>query len=144
MNSTVKVVAFNDGSVVKQNERKPNKGYFRVMKEEMSFSSSNANFNDRYATVSIDWDKKDRISAGMEIAGKIVHTETLEPAYEGQPAKRAGGDDAPICMKDGNAIYRTTTFEADTSKQDTLIAHTNGEEIKAFNAQKVDSLDLED
>ena len=110
----------------------------------MISESSNANFNDRYATISIDWDKRDRISLGMEIAGKIVHTETLEPAYEGQPAKRAGGDDAPICTKDGNPIYRTTTFEDDLSKQDTLIAHTNGEEIKAFNAQKVDSLDLED
>lgn len=135
----VKVVAFKDGSVLKQNERKPNKSYFRVHSSEMTFSNGNANVQNRYATISIDTKAGQDMNLfeGKEIEGRIVFTESLEPAYEGQEPKRAG-QDGPVLTKDGSPIYRSSSLES-ADKADTLIAYTNVEEVKEYNATQADA-----
>jgi len=134
--SKVKVVAFKDGSVLKQNERKPSKGFFRVMSSERTFANGNVNVSKRYATVSIKMtDGEDmELFVGKELDGRIVASESTTPAYEGQEPKRAGGADAPICTLDGQPIYRSTSLES-ASKADTLIAHNNIQEVKDYQAQ---------
>jgi len=65
------------------------------------------------------------------LPGKLVIKETLVPSDE-RNLKRAGSDDAPICLSNGQPIYRTIIYDPTSSLEDTLIPHTNVDEIRAF------------
>jgi len=76
--------------------------------------------------------------AGQELDGKIYAVETFEPTNPDnlmQDIKQAG-DSGINCTVAGRPIYRKTYFTDDMSVNDTLIAHDNGEQIKAFYASK--------
>jgi len=82
---------------------------------------------------------KSELTAGTKLDGKIIRKETvdakihLDGVKSGYTVKRAGKEeDAPICSSNGLPIYQTTEFTEDESAQDVLVAHTNGEEIKAY------------
>ena len=74
---------------------------------------------------------------GITIAGNIIITESLKEDI-GFKVKRAGkSEDSPVCTFNGKPIYRKTEYSDVEGQTHTLIAHTNGEEIKAHNAMKV-------
>jgi len=65
------------------------------------------------------------------LPGKLVIKETLVPSDD-RNLKRAGSDDAPICLSGDQPIYRTIIYDPTSSLEDTLIPHTNVDEIRAF------------
>ena len=70
------------------------------------------------------------------LPGKLVINESFVPSDD-RNLKRAGSDDAPICVGqspngDTLPIYRTIIYDPTSSLEDTLIPHTNVDEIRAF------------
>ena len=65
------------------------------------------------------------------LPGKLVINESFVPSDD-RNLKRAGSDDAPICVSNGQPIYRTIIYDPTSSLEDTLIPHTNVDEIRAF------------
>jgi len=70
------------------------------------------------------------------LPGKLVINESFVPSDD-RNLKRAGSDDAPICVGlspngDTLPIYRTIIYDPTSSLEDTLISHTNVNEIRAF------------
>jgi hypothetical protein len=58
---------------------------------------------------------------GTQIDGKIIISETLSPAFEGQKPKTAGKD-GDVIRHGGAPVYRETLYRANLNAQDTLIA----------------------
>ena len=74
---------------------------------------------------------------GITLDGNIIITESLKEDI-GFKVKRAGSDEnSPVCTFNGKPIYRKTEYSDVEGQTHSLIAHTNGEEIKAHNAMKV-------
>jgi len=75
---------------------------------------------------------------GFEMGGNIVREETTEGTEMfgeglGWTEKRAGdAENAPVCKLGNKAIYQRTRYSENANEADTLIQHTNTEEIKAF------------
>ena len=112
-----------------------------ILQEILNFSSSVINVKVLSALKSISLEAYEKaqksLVEGMEIGGKIIITESLTEGI-GFKVKRAGGDEnSPICTFNGKPIYRKTEYSDVEGETHTLIAHTNGEEIKAHNAMKV-------
>lgn len=57
---------------------------------------------------------------GTQIDGKIIISETLSPAYEGQNPKRAGKD-GDIIKHNGQTVYRETLYRANLAAQDIIL-----------------------
>ena len=69
------------------------------------------------------------------LTGKLVIKESFTPSDPSdleKDLKRAGSDDAPICVADGKHIYRKIIYDPSSAIADTLIPHTNVDEIRAF------------
>jgi len=136
----VKVVAMQDGSVVKQSSN-PEFGFIRVTQETVSIvngwirkSSRSALINGGYTDL-----LSMGLKAGSAFSGKLVIDESLEPfnpgPYEDRDIKFAfeGG---PMCVFEDMPIYRRTRYTENVDEIDTLIQHTNVDEIRGAVAQR--------
>jgi len=77
---------------------------------------------------------------GQELEGRVVVREMLTPFNKKNPEKdlKIAGDTKIICVIGDQPIYRKTFFSVNPDAQDTLLEHTNKEQIKAaFDASKV-------
>lgn len=138
MQSKVNVCADDMGNVINQSKNNSEYGYVRLQQVRVTFGNNG-------------WVKKSNVStllqgkvedlqslnfkAGDEIAGKIVIKEQLDPFNSNDPERdyKYAGDTGIVCCVDGQPIYRKAMFTADTTAQDVLIAHTNGQDIKDAN-----------
>jgi hypothetical protein len=70
---------------------------------------------------------------GQELPGRILIRESTEPFNKQHPDKnlKVAGDTGIVCCYYGAPIYRETFFTTNAELQDSLIPHTNSEEIKA-------------
>lgn len=76
----------------------------------------------------------ENLSAGSVTSGKLVIQESLVPFSKTNPSrdiKWADQGAGIACRVDDMPIYRRTVFTNDATKVDTLITHTNGEELSA-------------
>ena len=145
MTSTVKI-ALNpkNGQIFTANDNlgKDGKvyGFLRLEQQIVDFHSSVANVKVISALKSISLEAYEKaktfLTEGMEIGGKIIITESLKEDV-GFKIKYSNGENTPICMFNGKPIYRKTEYSDAEDQTHTLISHTNGEEIKAYNAMKV-------
>jgi len=136
----VKVVAMQDGSVVKQSSN-PEFGFIRVTQETVSIVNGWIRKNSRSALINGGY--TDLMSmglrAGSTFAGKLVIDEALEPfnpgPYEDRDIKFAfeGG---PMCVFEDMPIYRRTRYTENVNEIDTLIQHTNVDEIRNAVAER--------
>lgn len=140
MNSTVKVTAnpldnsvFQKGTVGKDGKQY---GYIRV---ESVKHVNNGGFLKPVAVSALvpmseaDFNRAP-LTAGQDLGGKIRIIESLTQT-PGAKAKLAGDSQIP-CTIGGKQIYRKTEWTMDLSLQDVLLAHDNGEAIKAAIAKK--------
>jgi hypothetical protein len=78
----------------------------------------------------------ENLQAGSVTSGKLLIQESLAPFNKTNPARDIKWADQAAglkCMVEDMPIYRRTVFTNDLSKTDTLITHTNGEELsKAY------------
>lgn len=113
-------------------------GYLRLEQQVVDMHSAVATVKVRSALKSISQEAYEKaktfLTPGMEMGGNIIVIESLEKA-PGAQLKRAGsGENAPTCTFNGQPIYRRTEYCEDMSVVDTLIQHTNRDEILAYQA----------
>ena len=136
----VTAVANDAGQIVHQSKN-PEFGWVRV---EQQYSVIEKGF-ERDKTLStiingdIDKLRKKYTHAGIELEGKLVVFESLEPTNPDnleQDIKFAGKDSGIACSIKGQPIYRVVNHTYDMDAKDVKLEHDNGPSIKAFYAKK--------
>jgi hypothetical protein len=136
--STVKVVTCTNQSseIIGKSTNSPDYGYIRVESSEgISFGNGGwLNANRKTALIKgklsdlIAFVKKNNVTEGYELQGKIVVNESLTPFYANQQPKLIPSTGEILYKETSNGkepIYRQTEFTVDMSKMDTLIQHSN-------------------
>ena len=113
MQNQVNIIADDMGNVIRQSNTNSEFGYISL--QEMNWK------------------------ADQKLAGKIQVREQLEPFSSNDPDRdyKYAGDTGIICCVDGQPIYRKTFFVMDMNAQDTLLAHTNGQDIREANGSNM-------
>jgi hypothetical protein len=142
-NTNKVVVAPNaNGQVITVSPKNPEFGWVAVESIQPTFNEGFLKLGKRVAFIagSVKELEEFNFVAGEELPGKIVIKETLEPlnakdATMGIKYPSAAGKKAGLaCTVNDQPVYRKSYYTPDTSKQDVMIAHTNGADIIAFNA----------
>jgi len=142
MNNQVKVIASSnatDAPLYGVSKSNPENGYVRVSQSKSTFSGGFMNQETRTALIksTLKSLKSEFTHEGQVLPGKIIVKESLEPINPDnldQGIKVAGESKIP-CTVMGAPIYRTTEYTEDMSASDTLVAHDNGDAIKAYQAK---------
>ena len=134
-NSKITIVPNEAGTTVRESS---NKEIHFVRLAQSSIKIAN-NFLKKVTLSCLVFGKSDELEQTFgslkHLPGKLVIKESTTPSDPNdleRDLKRAGSDDAPICLADGKPIYRTIIYDPTSSLEDTLIAHTNVDEIRAF------------
>lgn len=137
--STTKVTVSSDefGNVINISPNNPEYGYVRI---EQTVSQINdggwLRLSKRSALIKglVNDLVSAKFSAGMQLPGKIIVKESLEPFNPENPDKnlKIAGDTGIICNIGGQPIYRDTFYSPSETAEDILIMHDDScaEEIK--------------
>ena len=134
----VKVTA-KDGAVVVPSAN-PEFGYIRVASNSIGVDANGwARKTSKSALIkgAVEDLKSIGLTEGQSLPGQIVIVESHEPTNPNnleQDMKRAGETNIP-CTADGQPIYRTSLYTTNMEATDSLIAHDNGDAIKAAQAE---------
>ncbi len=134
--------------IIRVNANKPEFGYIMVESVQPVFRDGFLNLNRRVALVSAKVSDLEQyildngISAGSDIAGKIVVKESLEQhdlypkavdSFVGIKYRNAAAKELDLPYLVGDMpVYRKAIFTEDMSMTDTLVAHTNQDAIQQF------------
>lgn len=144
MNSKVKVTADEAGNVVIVSKNNPEWAHIRVEQsriviDDNGFARKRVISALVHGTVedlkSFGWTK------GVDLPGRIVFKESLEPFNVAQPERdyKIAGKTGIVCCQDAQPIYRKTFYTLNTSAEDISVAHNNIEDIRAAYATSVDA-----
>ncbi|MHA2039153.1 MAG: hypothetical protein ACW98X_22225 [Promethearchaeota archaeon] len=140
MSKKVKVTANESGVVIVASSNNPEFGYVRLTQDVSKIVGGWLRPKTLSTLISgaVADLKAEGYSAGMEMEGKIYAVETFEPTNPDnvQQDVKMAGDSGIACSVAGRPIYRKTYYTEDLSVVDTLLAHDNGEAIKAHYASK--------
>jgi hypothetical protein len=138
MQKQVIILADDMGNVIRQSNNNSEYGYIRLQQDRVTFGNGGWVKRSKVSTLlhgkledlqSLDF------KADSELAGKIIIKEQLEPFNSNDPDRdyKYAGDTGIICCVDGQPIYRKTFFVPNVTAEDTLLAHTNGADIREAN-----------
>lgn len=131
----VKVLADNNGGIIRVSYNNPEYGYIRVAQEDVQINNGGwLKYATRSALIKgkIEDLQKAKYTEGQEINGKIVIKESLKP-FNPQIADKdlkIAGNTGIVCRVEDQPIYRQTIFTQNLNEHDELITHTNGDEIR--------------
>jgi len=146
MTNKVNILAGDMGNVINQSNNNPDYGYVRLQQDRVTFGN-NGWVKRTNLTALLQGKVEDLQALSLEenttIPGKIVVKEQLEPFNTVNPDSdvKYAGQTGIICCVDGQPIYRKTFFVSDTSAEDVLIAHDNGQAIREANATASPKID---
>lgn len=133
-NQKVRVTADELGNVITQSLN-PKIGYIRIEQQLHTIGLNNWVKNERRSALifgNIEDLKVLNFKQDQLLDGKIVVDESLQP-FNPETAERemkmAGSTGVP-CRVDDQPIYRRTRYTMNMDEQDTLIQHTNTDEIR--------------
>jgi hypothetical protein len=140
MNSKVKVTADAAGNVIVTSKNNPEFGYIRVEQDRMVIDERGFARRKTVSALipgtvsdlkSFGWTK------GAEVSGKIVIKEQTTPFNSKDPERdyKIAGKTGIVCCLYGEPIYRKLFYSLDANASDVVIAHDNGEAIKAAYAE---------
>ena len=132
------IVKAYEGSVVVVSKNNPEYGSIRIEQTKMVTSNGFLTPKKRSAFLNglVSDLKATGWGDGQAIDGHIVIKESLAPFNEDNPDGdlKIAGDTGIVCTSEGQAIYRRSYF-SDAAEEDTLVAHDNGDAIKAKQAE---------
>ena len=135
MDSKVKVVADATTKLVINQSANPLFGYVRVVQNRVVIDDNGFMKRKEYSALIhglIEDLQTVGYYDGMELNGKIIAEESLEPFSKKGPNKpKTAGDTNVICTLGGYPIYRRTKYTDKVNSEDMLIAHDNKAEVKA-------------
>ena len=133
--SKVKVTADAAGNVIVQSKNNPEYGYIRVLLIRAVVENG---FTRRKPVSALVQGTIEDLKAwgwkkDQELEGTIIFKEQLTPFNKKDPDNdlKIAGETKIRCVVNGDPIYRKSFYVQDNTAKDVLIAHTNGEEIKA-------------
>lgn len=140
MNSTqqgpsVRVTADEQGNVIGQSPNNPEYGYVRV-ESITPVIGDGGWFRMQKRSALIKGKMEDLTAANFQkdmlLPGKIIVKESLQPFNPQNPDKhlKFAGDSGIVCRVEDEPIYRETEFTSNINAIDSLIPHTNADEIK--------------
>jgi len=135
----VTVVASQEGVVVRPNANNPESEYGFIRVSQAVFTMENGFMRKSSRSALINGKKAElaemNLRAGQELDGKIIVKESLTPFNKENPDGdiKIAGDSGVPCTLAGQVIYRKSFYVTDDTT-DTLIAHDNGDAIKAKQA----------
>ena len=138
MQTKLNIIADDMGNVIRQSSTNSEFGHVRLQQERVTFGNTGWVKKSVLSTL-LHGKLEDLQSLGLEniksLPGKIVIKESLEPFNNTDPDRdyKYAGDTGIICCQDGQPIYRKTFYVSDTTAEDVLVAHTNGQDIKEAN-----------
>jgi hypothetical protein len=138
MQSKVNIIADDMGNVIRQSSTNSEFAHVRLQQERVTFGNTGWVKKSSLSTL-LHGKLEDLQSLGLEnmksLPGKIIIKESLEPFSNTDPERdyKYAGDTGIVCCQDGQPIYRKTFYVSDTTAEDVLVAHTNGQDIKDAN-----------
>jgi len=147
----VTVTADSSGQAIVASKENPDYGYVRVEQTRSIVDDNGWLKNKTIAALilgKVSELQKAGYQAGQELEGRVIVREQTNAFNKKNPEKdlKVAGDTGIVCMIDDKSIYRKSFYNQDSEAKDVLVAHTNGEAIKAAYAKKVEaegSLELE-
>lgn len=143
MNQKVKIQANETGGVINTSANNPDYGYIRLTQTRFQFDETGFMRSVNLSSL-LKGKVEDLKAAGFtpnqELPGRIVIKESLQPSdpNNGTRDLKLAGKSGVTCLYNDQPIYRTTFYSTNADAEDTLIAHTNAEEIKqSLKAAKV-------
>lgn len=160
MNTPVKVVADENGMIIRQSKNNPDYGYVVLNQARTSIQSNPTNIKN------VGWVKTQNVSTLIKgtmeelklfgfkkdtvLPGKIVIKESTTPFSEENPDQhlKIAGSTGIVCCVDGEPIYRVTYYTTDLNEQDEYVQHDNVDAIRQANSssleQSVNNTELEE
>ncbi len=135
MNKSV-VVTGSNGQVIVKSSNNPLYGYIRVEQEREIFDEETGFLRRTVLSALVPGLVKDleRLGwiEGQLIPGRIRIQEQMLPfnRKDASANLKIAGDTNVVCEADGKSIYRNTFYTPNPEGTDTLIPHTNGEQIR--------------
>ena len=142
MQNQVNIIADDMGNVIRQSNTNSEFGYIRLQQKRATFGNNGWVKSSNLSTLihgKLEDLQQMEFSANQALQGKITVREQLEPFSSNDPDRdyKYAGDTGIICCVDGQPIYRKTFFVMDMNAQDTLLAHTNGQDIREANGSNM-------
>jgi hypothetical protein len=145
MDSKVKVLKNEDGSVLTVSEKNPEYAWVRV--QQIRTVVDDNGFLRRKPVSAIipghvDDMKAMNFFADQELPGKILIKEALIPFNAKDPQRdlKVAGDTGIVCTLEGLPIYRKTYYSTKNNVEDIFVQHDNKDQIKsAFNTTSSNS-----
>lgn len=129
----------NEAGAVVIPSKNPEFGYIRLTQDATDFSGGWARPVNKSTLLkgAIEDLKNLNFSKGQLLDGQIVVTESFEPSNPEDHAQdvKMAGETGVACSVEGASIYRTSVYTTDMKLSDNLIAHDNGDAIKAAQAE---------
>jgi len=136
MDSKVKVLKNEDGSVLTVSEKNPEYAYVRV--QQIRTVVDDSGFLRRKPVNAIipghiDDMKAMNFFADQELPGTVLIKEALVPFNAKDPERdlKVAGSTGIVCTLDGLPIYRKTYYSIKSNVEDIFVQHDNKEQIKA-------------
>ena len=130
----IQIIADENGNKIRVSANNPEYAHVRLVQEKIWIAPSGWVRKRSMSTLlhgKLDHLKELGINKMKYLPGQIVITESLDG--NDRDLKYAG-DTGVICRVDDQPIYRVTEYDASCTRVDTLIAHTNGDEIREANS----------
>lgn len=138
------------GNIITVSTNNPEYGHIQVSQKRIIIDA-NGFARPKVVTALIAGTVEDLKSFGWnkdtELEGKVIVKESLKPFNAKDPERdyKIAGSTKIVCCLDGCPIYRKTIFTFNTEDKDTIIEHTNGEDIRlAYLQAKNNSTALQD
>jgi hypothetical protein len=138
MQNKVNIVADDMGNIIRQSSNNAEFGHIRLEQQTVTFGNTGWVKSSNRTTLlhgKMDDLQSLNLNESTPLNGKIIVKESVTPFSNNDPDRdlKIAGETGIICSVDDQPIYRKTFFVADTTAQDVLIAHTNGDAIREAN-----------
>jgi hypothetical protein len=136
MDSKVRVVTDESGTIIHQSENNPEWGYIRLEQDRTVIDDESGFLRRKTIRALLHGTVEDLkltgFEAGQELPGRLVIQEALEPFNKKNPDReiKKAGETGVILRVEGKPIYRRTIYSNNPAAQDITIKHDNKVELQ--------------
>ena len=143
MDSKVRVVTDESGTIIHQSSGNPEYGYIRLEQDRTVIDDESGFLRRKVIRALLHGTMDDLTLTGFEsnqeLPGRIVVQEALEPFNKKDPQReiKRAGKTGVILLLEGKAIYRRTIYTNKQATEDVIVKHDNKKELQeAYAKQK--------
>jgi hypothetical protein len=142
MDSNVRVVTDDSGTIIHQSDNNPDWGYIRL-EQDRTIIDDESGFLRRKTIRALLHGLVDDLQltgfkAGQELPGRLVIQEAMEPFNKKNPEReiKKAGETGIVLTVEGKPIYRRTVYSNNPAAEDITIKHDNKAELQAAYAKQ--------